>query len=151
MLQRGMVMDFVDDDRTEAWTAVRRAEARRELRHELFLTRRVEMSSEAHPFRRAAKTESVAVAGEIGIRVAGEEEHVIAAETEREAAVRSGCGIEVRFIDNQETSRRNESAVGEAKFVWHGRVVSKEPAAEIHRVHRWIEQLHGIESWRRGT
>src|SRR6185503_14920167 len=69
VLRRRVIMDFVNDGRAKTRATVRSAEGRGDLRHQLLNACAVHVAPEGHAFRCAAKAETVAVPGEVCVRV----------------------------------------------------------------------------------
>src|SRR5204862_206672 len=80
-----VIHDLLDDHGPDARTGVRRVERGRNLRDEMLIAGADDVASKGHARGRAAENETVAVAGEIAARVAGEQIDLLATRAQREA------------------------------------------------------------------
>jgi len=85
-----MIMDFVDNNWTNARPGVHRIGGLRYLRRKLLLANAVEVTTEGHAVGCRAKGEAVRVTGQVCGGIAGEKIDLLAAGTEREAVVGAG-------------------------------------------------------------
>jgi hypothetical protein len=102
--------------------------------------------SETHSFRRAVERKTVTVASEVCIRVSGEKKHVVSAQAEREAVVRTGRRIEIRFAQDKISTGSNYGICRKAVLLRDARIIAQEPLADVYRGRGGIEQLDHVES-----
>jgi hypothetical protein len=71
-------VNFTDDHRADLRPAVRGAEGRLNLRHEMLFAQTGDVATEGDAALRRAEGKAVDVAGEVGVGVAGEQIHFVA-------------------------------------------------------------------------
>src|SRR5688572_8646230 len=108
-----------------------------------------DVAAESNSIGRGAEAETTAVAGKVGVRVAGGEINGITVRIEREAVRKFGLRVEVRFREHAVAARENHRARRDAEFGRPAAIVAEEPAAEVDVEGVRIEQLYPVHLRRR--
>ena len=111
----------------------------------MFLSVAGDVAAEGHAILRRAKAEAVAVAGEIRAGIAREKPGLVAIGAEGEAGA---ARIEVRLSEHEEATGVDHRAIGNAEFFRRAEVIADEPAADVHGVRGWVEQLDAVSGRR---
>ena len=91
-----------------------------------------DVAAEGDAVLRRAESEAVAIAGEVGVGVAGEQVNLLAVRTQCETVVGARRGVEVRFGEDEVAARRQDGVVRDAVFHRCFGIVRQEPAADVH-------------------
>ena len=140
-----MILNLVDHDGTDFGTGVRRSERGNGLSGEVFFTGGSQVTAKGDSGIGGAKAEPVAVSGEVTSGVGAEEVNLIALGAEREVVCRERDGVELCFREGEESSSRNDGAIGDAILLRLARIIGEEPAANADIHSRRIEELDGVE------
>src|SRR3989442_1488386 len=102
-----MVLDFVDDNRTDAGAGVAGAEAVGDLGGPLLVAGADHIAPEAHSIGRGAIIKAVTVSRQVGGGIAGEEKERLTVGTQPEAGWHAGLGVELGPGEDGEAARGN--------------------------------------------
>ena len=136
--RRGIVMNLVNHDGLDERSRVGAAEGSR-LGRKLFFARAVDVAAKRNVVGGAIKRHAVGIAGQVCVRVAGQQIELFARGTQRETIVRSWGGIELRFIERKKVTSQNRGAGSDAIFFGNRGIIAQKPAAHIHVRSRGIE------------
>src|SRR5262249_44279730 len=133
-----MIHDLTEDDGSDEWTAVGQTGCRCDLSGELLFPGADDVASERLAIGRGAKAKPVTVTGEIAVRVAGKQIHVIAPGIEGKAVIGARSRVEVAFLENKKAERANRGRVRQAELGGDARGIGEEPAAQADGIGRGI-------------
>src|SRR5438105_10733971 len=143
-----MILDFIDHNRADARTGVRRARGGGELGRELFFAGADDVTSKGDAVGLRAETETMAVAGQVGIGIGAKKINIIASGAQRKTVVGAGGRVEVGFGKESEPHRGKPRVVRDAEFCWRGWIVREKPAANVHDSGGGSKQLDKIKMCR---
>ena len=139
-------MDFGDDYGAHLWPGVSRPKRRGRLSREMLLAGARHIATEGNAIGLRAEGESVDVARQIRVGVAGEKVNVIAFGTDAEGAPKR-----IVRIKNDVTVGCDSRSAGNTIFFRAAEIVRQEPSTEIHISAVWIIKLYGIALGRIGV
>ena len=127
-----MVHDFIDHDRTNPRSCVRRTQRVLPLRRVLNLAGANRVTPEGKPVGRGAKAEPIAETGKIAGGIGREQIYFFAVRIEQEARWIGWIGIEIRFGKYSITTGRDRRAHGDVKLLRHRARIREVPVADVH-------------------
>src|ERR1035438_924737 len=136
-----MIHEFSNHHRPNARRGVLGAECVCALQYKILLPLAVDIAAEGDAVGRGAKVETVTVTGEVSIRAPGEKVHRIAGRAESKAG---WPNAELAAGEGQVIPGRDGETCRDAILRWFLRVIREEPAFQVHRAGRGVEQLDGI-------
>ena len=143
--RRRVITNFVDDHRPHPRPGVGRSQGVEDLRRILRLAGADDVAAKAHSVLRRAKTETIAVAGQVPVRVRRVEVNFFAVRIEPKAVRRARTGIEIVFREHDVAARGNDFRSGDAEFLRHGALVGQIPIADVHVGCVGIKKLDRVE------
>ena len=141
-----LVMDFVDDDRPDAWPGIGCAEGEGYLSRVMGIAGAADVTAKGNSIGGSGKSESMAVTGEVAGGIARVQIHLLAVRTEQEAGFDTGRGIEVGFIEGDVSTGRNHAGHRDPEFLRSRPTIGEVPMTDVDRRRVGVmefDRIHG--------
>ncbi len=142
---RRVIHDLVDHQRANFGAGIGGAKRAHALGNEVLGPDAGDIAAKGDILLGSAELEPVKITGQIRVRIPGEQIGLGTLGTERETGEDTRSGVELSFIEDSITPRRNHNCVRDAEFLGVVQIVAKKPPADVHSIAVGIVEFDGID------